>query len=542
MNPVHVKEIAAQRQLDWLLGERLGRGPAAAATPVAARHPLLVAALVALALGAAFGVGMLSRDPGDGGGEPVPAQVEQIEWYEAHGPAAAAAIPTDVVNLRCFDFDDDAVAKLAGLRSLERLDLSGMDVNSKGYSVSLPITDEGVRHLGGFTKLRWLSLEQCHAVTGATLTVLEGLPQLDRRRPHVGEGQVEVLELRELSLSYCMAFHGRSLAEVAKIPGLRRLELRGCVTLAAGDVAKLGALRELRHLDLRDCQGRFRGQTMSMGDEPADRPKQDGIGLTDAAIAALTDLPLQTLLLGGCEALTDAVGPSLAEFGKLRELDLGGLPKVTTAVLAGLPRELQALSLDGDFELRKEGLEVLREFRALRELGLRGVKAIDDAALAALLEAVPLRTIRLGGVQVRELRPSPRAPIRPSLTAGAADVLAQHPSLESIELGYTDWVDAAVLTRLAALPALAELGLSESQGVADGALGALAKSASLRRLTLVGCRALSIEDLAACAGAPLTELNLRATRLPEAGVRELAPKFPGCTIVLSDGQRLTVPR
>ncbi len=550
MKPVQAKEIAAERQLDWLLGERLGRGPVGASPPRAAtRHPLLVAALVALALGAAFGVGLLSRHPGEGGGGPVPAQGEGIEWFEAHGPAAAAAIPADVVNLRCYDFDDAAVAKLARLQSLERLDLSGMDVNDKGYAVSLPITDEGVRHLGGLTRLRWLSLEQCHAVTGATLTVLEGLPQLEHLDLTFTDVRSEAVErlprlpaLRELALSYCMSFHGRSLAEVAKIPGLRRLELNGCVTLAAADVAKLGTLHELRYLDLRDCQGRFRGQTMSMGDEPVDVPKQDGIGVTDAAIAALTDLPLQTLLLGGCEALTDAVGASLAEFGELRELDLGGLPKTTPAVLGKVSRDLQVLSLDGNFGWSKPGLAVLPEFHELRELGLRGVVAFDQEALAKLLSTVQLQRLRLGGVHVPSKGAGPQAPRRSSLTEAAADALARHPSLRSLELGYTPWVDRRVLDKLATLPQLEELILTENGGIGGGALAALAKSRSLRRLTLMGCRTLTTEDVAACAGAPLTELNLRATRLPATSVRELAPKFPGCTIILSDGQRLTVPR
>lgn len=550
MKPVQAKEIAAERQLDWLLGERLGRGPVGAAPPRAAtRHPLLVAALVALALGAAFGVGLMARGDQAGEGEVVPAQGEAIRWHDAHGPAAADTIPADVVNLRCYDFDDAAVAKLARLQSLERLDLSGMDVNAKGYAVSLPITDEGVRHLGGLTRLRWLSLEQCHAVTGATLTVLEGLPQLEHLDLTFTDVRSEAVErlprlpaLRELALSYCMSFHGRSLAEVARIPGLRRLELNGCVTLAAVDVAKLGALHELRYLDLRDCQGRFRGQTMSMGDEPVDVPKQDGIGVTDAAIAALTDLPLQTLLLGGCEALTDAVGPSLAEFAKLRELDLGGLPKVTPAVLARLPRGLQVLSLDGNTTWSKPGLAALGGFRELRELGLRGVQGFDDAALEALLAKVRLQTVRLGGVHIRDFDPSPRAPVRPGLTAAAALALAGHESLRSIELGYTPWVDREVLARFAAMEGLEELILTENGGMAGGALAELARSRSLLRLDLRGCRTLTVEDLAACVGPPLVELNLQATRLPAARVRELAPRFPGCTIVLSDGQRMQVPR
>lgn len=566
MNRSRAKEVAAERQLDWLLGERLGAGPVRSRTTVrqlttvpqlttvtGLRQRWLVAAVFVLALGAAFGVALLSR--GEVGADPVaPAQqgpaAAALHWHEAHGPAALDTIGADVVNLRCFDFDDDALAKLPRLGALERLDLSGMDVNTKGYAVSLPISDVGVQHLGQLQKLRWLSLAGCHSVQGTTLHVLEGLPQLEHldltftgvRSPAV-ERLARLPVLRELSLSYCMDFHGRSLREVAKLPGLRKLELRGCVTLAAADVERLASLRELRHLDLRDCQGRFRGQTASFGEEPTKAPPvQDGVGVTDEAIAALTDLPLQVLLLAGCEALTDAVGTSLAEFGQLRELDLGGLPKTTPAVLKGVSRALQVLSLDGNVDWPADGLAMLGEFDSLRELGLRGVRRCDDAALATLLGKLELHRLRLGGMHLREFDPGPSAAVRPGLTAASAAELARHSSLRSIELGYTPWVDAEVLTKLAALPILEELILNESQGVAGGSLAALASSRSLRRLDLLGCRTLTIEDLAACAGAPLTELNLRATRLPQASVRELAPKFPGCTIVLSDGQRLQVPR
>jgi len=40
-----------------------------------------------------------------------------------------------VIALKCFDFDDAACAQLARFTKLERLDLSGCDVNDKGYSV-----------------------------------------------------------------------------------------------------------------------------------------------------------------------------------------------------------------------------------------------------------------------------------------------------------------------------------------------------------------------------------------------------------------------
>ncbi|MEO6597191.1 MAG: hypothetical protein ABIP94_20805, partial [Planctomycetota bacterium] len=333
--------VARERQLDWLLAEVLGgvtldaERPARPARTRVHRTRWVAAALVALAAGAALGTALLrDRDVPRAAQDPE----APIESYEAHGPASIDSIPASVVNLRCFDFDDEAMKHIPHFSKLQRIDLSGMDVNEQGYAVSLKITDKGLFHLSGVPNLRWLSLAGCHEVKGNGFASLEALPMLehlDLTYSGVESPAVERLNhlgsLRELSLSHCMNFHGRALAEVAKITGLRRLELRGCTTLSAADVMHLAKLSELRYLDLRDCQGRFRGQTLSEfpagGEETPPPPVQDGIGITDASVAALAKLKLETLLLGGSESLTDAVGETFAKMPTLRTLDLSNLPK-----------------------------------------------------------------------------------------------------------------------------------------------------------------------------------------------------------------------
>ena len=159
---------ARERQLDWLLGEVLGgETPFAERPAMAHAHPTLrsrwlAGALVVLAAGTALGVALL-HDKADDGANAGPAQEPQgpIVWREAHGPVSIATIPADVVNLRCFDFDDEAGAQLARFTKLEYLDLSGTNVNDKGYSVPPRTTDAGVRSLAALTQLRWLCLARC---------------------------------------------------------------------------------------------------------------------------------------------------------------------------------------------------------------------------------------------------------------------------------------------------------------------------------------------------------------------------------------------
>jgi hypothetical protein len=369
--------------------------------------------------------------------------------------------------------------------------------------------------------------------------------------------------LRELSLSHCLDFHGRSLAEVAKIPGLRRLELRGCATLSAADAMHLAKLRELRFLDLRDCQGRYRGQTAEVG-EPGDSdptdpgsatfvdtdgdglpdarvvpPTQDGIGITDEVVAALAGLPLETLLLGGSESLTDAIGASFGKLSKLRTLDLSNLPKTTGALLAKVPNDLESLVLDDNRHLDGASLRRLPVLPHLRVLGLADLRLLIDADVRAVLAERSVRELRLGGCRdaLRTFLENPRS----RLTARVAAAIATQGQLEHLDLSRATWVDAEVLRAITTLPKLAQLDLTGT-GIGTAAeLAPLAASKTLRQLKLAWCRTLDGPGLAALAGAPLRELDLYGTNLKPDEIRELARAWPGCTITMPQGQRHRVP-
>jgi hypothetical protein len=546
--------IAKERQLEWLLHEVLGGG-AARAHAVRATFPWLAAAIALLAAAAAVGVALLREQ------QPL-RQTQQpgIPWHECHGPAALDAVPAGVVALKCFDFDDEACARLAAFVQLEHLDLSGMDVNDKGYATSLKITDAGVRALAPLKGLRSLSLATCHQVKGDALQVFEAMPRLeslDLDYSGVETAAVERLErlpaLRTLVLSHCMNWHGSALAAVARIPGLRRLELRGCVTLSAADALHLAKLTELRHLDLRDCQGRFRGQTMQIPGasdpdvddfgKPPKTPVQDGIGITDAVVAALAATKLETLLLGGSESLTDAIGEPLAKATSLRVLDLSNLPKATGALLAKLPAQLEELRLDDNAQLAPADLQRLPALPALRSLGLSGL-ALDDASLRMLLGSRPLRGFALGGPPARGKGGGRQTAAPPFPATAAAELLAAMPTLEVLELRAAPYVDRRLLAAVATLPRLRVLDLTGplSKPLLDrsDALAALAASRSVTKLSLTWNR-LSTEALQALAKLPLRELDLYGTNLERGAIEAAAAAWPGCVVKLPDGQRWRAP-
>ena len=537
---------AKERRLEWSLGEALGDATRFAehrttrhAVGTTLRSRWFAAALSIAAAATSFGVALR-------GASPAPQQpVGDVAWTECHGIAALAAVAADVTALKCFDFDDDACTKLARFTKLERLDLSGSDVDDRGISIPPRITDQGVHELVALNNLRWLCLARCHAMKGTSLQDLEALPlleHLDLTYTGVQSPVIERLQrlpsLRSLVLSHCLSFHGRSLAAVARIPGLQRLELRACPTLTAADILHVAKLKGLRHLDLRDCQGRFRGQRefpQWLGAKaPPEPPVEDGIGITDHVVTEIAELPLETLLLGGCESLTDAIANSIAKMSTLRNLDVSNLPNVTGALLAKIPGDLEALALDDNPQFGAAALRCLPPLANLRELGLGGVGGLDGATFEALLANKQLTSLRLG----RHSRAG--RPVQGVLLHSAdLATLGKQKQLRSLVLDRA-LVDKQAITIVAALPQLTELDLSGTS-LAPHVLAPLGACASLRSLKLVMVDMLDVRTLRAIPGAQLRELNLYGTNVLSARIREAAQEWKGCTITMPDGRRWRTP-
>ena len=551
--------VAKERQLDWLLGE--GLGDARAAHRRGAR-PWLAAAVALFGIGVACAVAWLQHDPRrDEAQEPV----AEPAWHECHGAAAIAQIPADAVNLRCFDFDDKALVQLAAMGRLQRLDLSGTDVNDKGYSVALHITDSGVRALAPLRNLRWLSFAGCHDLKGDSFFALEAMPQLehlDLTYSGVESPAIERLprlpSLRTLVLSRCMNFHGGSLAAVATMPGIQRLELRACTTLAAQDVLHTAQMKALRHLDLRDCQGRYRGQRASGFDGgkfvdtdgdglPDSReatpppPTEDSIGITDDVVAALAALPLDTLLLGGSESLTDAIGTSLAKMTTLRSLDVGNLPKTTGELLKRLPSGLVTLHLEDNSQWDPQQLSSLPALPALRDLGLSGLR-VDPDLLAQVLGDRPLRALRLGGSPA--IGKGGEQPPTETTARAAATAIARLAALEFLDLRDATFVDSELLAAIARSPRLRTLDLTAPwrKPALDrrAAVRGLADNRSIQDLRLVWNR-LDRQALETLRQLPLRSLDLRGCDLDPDDVKAAAAHWPGCLITMPNGQRWRAP-
>lgn len=542
------KTIAAERQLDWLLGEVLGnstaaglRAPASARTRAWTPRQWLAAALV---LATATGVALLQRHRAATNADQ-PQEEAPLEWTEAHGRAGLAAVPQTVRHLRCFDFDGAAMAELGKFAQLERLDLSGMDVNAEGYAKAPSITDADLERLGTLTGLRWLSLAHCEQIRGPGLARLANLPRLehlDLTGTQVDSAALARLPnlptLRELGLSYCTKFHGRALADVAKIPGLRRLELQGCTTVRAEDLLHLATLHELSYLDVRDCQGRFRGQTMSFGAPvPDDAPKEDDIGITDQSLAALVGLPLHTLLLGGCETLTDALGDTLVQLPRLRVLDLSNLPKITGTLLRRLPRDLTMLRLDDSVGVDGAALQQLPALPTLVSLGLSGL-ALRDEEVAAVIGSHPVLVLQLGG-EAPSLANAMRDRRQPELGPRTAAALATHTRLQRLDLSHHTGIAAPQLASIAALPALQHLQLTLAN-VTPELLRPLANCRSLTALMLRFSKPFDAAALQELASIPLRELDLYGTQLAPDRIKSAAAAWPGCHVTLADGQRFRV--
>ena len=158
--------------------------------------------------------------------------------------------------------------ELVSLTSLHSLQVQSacFDDRSMAILASLPI-------------LRSLSLRDC-AITSAGLAYLESVP-----------------ELTDLCLEGCTSVGDKGLVHVAKLTALDRLNLATTGTTGVG-MARLASLIHLQSLDL--CHTR----------------------VTNAALKALVDLPIEHLYLYGCPNLTDACHEMLDQMKRLQWVDL----------------------------------------------------------------------------------------------------------------------------------------------------------------------------------------------------------------------------
>lgn len=234
-------------------------------------------------------------------------------------------------------------------------------------------------------------------------------------------------------------------------------------------------------------------------------------GKLAALIPHLKALPdLRILSLAGSQA-RDADIQELAALPQLTSVDLSGTT-VSDAGLAALKGlgPLESVRLNDTKIGALDSLKV--HAAALRELQLDGT-ALNDAAL----ESLGLFT-KLTALSLRKT----------AATSAGLAALKDLVALQSLDLSDTG-VDGAVLAHLAKLPELKSLKLSNTK-IDDASLAALREAPKLTWLFLDGT---SVSDSAveSLAALKLEVLNLRRTKLTEAGLAKLAGTLPKIIIL-----------
>jgi hypothetical protein len=262
--------------------------------------------------------------------------------------------------------------------------------------------------------------------------------------------------------------------------------------------------------------------------------------LTDADLQNLSRMPLQTLSLRWCSAITDAGLAHLTDF-RLHHLDLGGcdITDAGLAHLAALP--LEDLDLTYCASITDAGLAHLRREAGggrqdsaeeaggeLQSLNLKSCQEITDAGLAHLAN-LPLHTLRLSdcnritddGLLRLVAMPLQTLDLRGciAVTDDGLAHLAALP-LHSLNLAHNCTITDAGLAHLVTLP-LRTLNLSICRMIRDAGLALLAKL-PLQTLDLGGC-AITDAGLVHLAALPLQDLDLSSCmKITDAGLAHLA--------------------
>lgn len=268
----------------------------------------------------------------------------------------------DISLARTWATDAD-IERIAGLKSLKRLDLS-----------LTYISDRGIERLKGLDQLEELNLFAAEFITDAAMAFLRGnrqLKTLNLRGTDVTDTSLayvaELPRLQSLDISFTQ-ITDVGLEHLASLAHLEEVNLGGNKISGVGlHVLKL--LPKLRKLSFYGIQRRNAGWCWA---------------------PVVTDLELDTIsLLGELEGLNIGFGVAL---GAARPTDLGpadgeaecriaGGTRITDLGLTKLAKlkKLRELDLSGS-AITVSGLRALANLQDLRRLSLWNVRAIDDSA------------------------------------------------------------------------------------------------------------------------------------------------------------------
>ena len=287
----------------------------------------------------------------------------------------------NIVTLLNTETTDAELSQLADHSTLTKLKIQECDaITGSGLQVveqlsklehielvQTPITNEGVMHLQKVGTLKYVLLSDI-AINDEGLTFLSGCPEVDHLR-------LEVLKITDAGLEH--------LSPLSK---LTKLSLEDCPSVTGSGFTQLAALPGLEEINL----------------------KLTGV-LPDHAdnLASLTNV--QQIVLD-TDKVTDDVLAVLGTMSNIEILRLYSAP-VTNAGLAhlrGLPG-LQLLELASCQEITNEGLKALEGHPSLTDLDLSAVRGIDDSCVSILatiksLKKVQVQDTPFSGSAAKELK------------------------------------------------------------------------------------------------------------------------------------------
>lgn len=282
-----------------------------------------------------------------------------IDFYNGNNPLKGKGGKNDAVT-------DAWLAKLAGIKSLQKLSLSNCAITNEGLAhlagltglqdlnlTLTPVSDAGLAHLAALTELRNLGLASTQC-TGSGFSHLKALKKLENVNFHFTPLNDEGLRaISEVGVSGRLWFGHTHFTDTgaASLAALKNLKICGLGSkekASSGEaVAALTGLTQLEDLSLLDNQADLAGIAHAVKIKSLRRldlsyaPEAD-----DAALKVIAALPaLEDFSIGGSAKITGEGLLALAEAPKLKKLSVGKMKGVTPEAVETLKQKRPELEI-----------------------------------------------------------------------------------------------------------------------------------------------------------------------------------------------------